>query len=145
MSEKNDMVLIRGYDLRKKKIVAEREYPVDFAHCIANINVPGRDDAHFRIMEVSKEIFDKIEFAYIIYQRGKNDRQRKTVDPWHYPSKGDYPPDEKQVLCFLWDDDYDVGYFVEREEAWHFEDYGIFDKDGDVKAWQYIEPPKENA
>lgn len=67
----------------------------------------------------------------------------KVVDPWHYPSKGDYPPSEKLVLCSLWDDDYDIGYFVEREEAWHFEDYEIFDKDGDVKAWQYIEPPKE--
>lgn len=75
---------------------------------------------------------------------------------WHFTKQGDYPRDEKPVLCILGDvseESYEVGYFSKERlnkptEWWHFETYELPDDDGDnawgVSAWQYIKPPKED-
>lgn len=65
---------------------------------------------------------------------------------------GDYPKDNKPVLCILGDVDsegYEVGYYndVGSGEPWHFETYNLPDDDGDnawgVSAWKEIVLPKE--
>lgn len=60
-----------------------------------------------------------------------------TVDPWHYPSKGEYPKDEEQVfVAWTSEGSYDVVNF--RYCMW-----GV--KLSPPYAWQYIVPPKEEA
>ena len=75
------------------------------------------------------------------------------ANEWHYPSKGEYPKDNKPVLCILGDvdtDSYEVGYYndVGNGEPWNFETYQLPDDDGDnawgVSAWKEIVPPKES-
>ena len=62
-----------------------------------------------------------------------------TVDLWHYPSKGDYPPSGEEVLCWLWGTTPDVGCWNEKDELWHFDEF----EEETVDCWQYIVPPKE--
>ena len=91
---------------------------------------------------VSKTIFkDGAEFGY------------NKANEWHYVKDGDYPKDNKPVLCILGDVDSDnceVGYYndVENGEPWHFETYHLPDDDGDnawgVSAWKEIVLPKES-
>ena len=77
----------------------------------------------------------------------------KKTNEWHYVKDGDYPKDNKPVLCILGDvdsDSYEVGYYndVESGEPWHFETYHLPDDDGDnawgVSAWKEIVLPKES-
>lgn len=77
-------------------------------------------------------------------------------DDWHYVKDGDYPKDNKPVLCILGNIDLEnceVGYYndVGSGEPWHFETYHLPDNDGDnawgVSAWKEIvlpELPKES-
>ena len=68
---------------------------------------------------------------------------KERIRIWHYPSKGEYPPLLEYVLCKLTDDTYEVGYYqgqIDGEPEWAFTCFL-----GDVVAWQYIEPPKEEA
>ena len=91
---------------------------------------------------VSKTIFkDGAEFGY------------NKANEWHYVKDGDYPKDNKPVLCILGDIDSDnceVGYYndVGSGEPWHFETYHLPDDDGDnawgVIAWKEIVLPKES-
>ena len=73
------------------------------------------------------------------------------ANEWHYVKDGDYPKDNKPVLCILGEvdsDNYEVGYYndVGNGEPWHFETYHLPDDDGEdswgVSAWQKITPPK---
>ena len=64
-----------------------------------------------------------------------------TVDLWHYPSKGEYPPSGEEVLCLLWGTTPDVGCWNEKDKLWHFDEF----EEEDVDCWQYIELPKEEA
>lgn len=90
------------------------------------------------------------------YQEGFQDGAEfgyNKANEWHYPSKGEYPKDNKPVLCILGDIDSEnceVGYYndVGSGEPWHFETYHLPDEDGDnawgVSAWKEIVLPKEN-
>lgn len=71
---------------------------------------------------------------------------------WHYPSKGEYPKDEKKVLCILGDfenDNLEVGYYSQVEgdsKRWRFEHYDLPDDSENgwgVSAWKEIVLPKE--
>ena len=73
------------------------------------------------------------------------------ANEWHYVKDGDYPKDNKPVLCILGDVDLDnckVGYYddVESGEPWHFKTYYLPDDDGDnawgVSAWKEIVLPE---
>ena len=64
-----------------------------------------------------------------------------TIDLWHYPSKGEYPPSGEEVLCWLWGTTPDVGCWNEKDKLWHFDEF----EEEDVDCWQYIIPPKEEA
>lgn len=80
-----------------------------------------------------------------------------TVDQWHYPSKGEYPPltNHKSwsddVLCECTDGKYRVGHYINtmghksgtQWDNWWFE-FGM-ERKGIVLRWQYIDPPKEEA
>ena len=81
----------------------------------------------------------------------EENKKLKEDEVWHYVKDGDYPKDNKPVLCILGDFDsesYEVGYYndVENGEPWHFETYHLPDDDGDnawgVSAWQKMTPPK---
>ena len=74
---------------------------------------------------------------------------------WQYPSKGEYPKEEKKVLCILGDfenDNLEVGYYSQVEgdsKRWRFEDYDLPDDSENswgVSAWKEIVLPelKEN-
>lgn len=82
---------------------------------------------------------DGAEFAY------------NKANEWHYVKDGDYPKDNKSVLCILGDSDLnncEVGYYndVGSGEPWHFETYHLPDDDGDnawgVSAWKEIVLPR---
>ena len=86
-----------------------------------------------------------------IYQDGAEFGYNK-ANEWHYVKDGDYPKDNKPVLCILGDigsDNCEVGYYndVGSGEPWHFETYHLPDDDGDnawgVSAWKEIVLPKE--
>lgn len=70
-----------------------------------------------------------------------------TVDLWHYPSKGEYPKEDEEVLCELLDGTHDVGKYCpskykeyqEYEPPWDFGDY----LEDYIECWQYIVSPKE--
>ena len=96
-------------------------------------------DCHTK--EMLKDAFkDGAEFGY------------NKTNEWHYVKDGDYPKDNKPVLCIQGEVDsdiYEVGYYndVGNDEPWHFETYHLPDDDGDntwgVSAWQKINPPKK--
>jgi len=63
---------------------------------------------------------------------------------WHYPSKGELPKDEKEVLVYMWGSFYIGSYkqYTDDNNAWHFND---FDEESEqITAWKEIVPPKEN-
>ena len=69
------------------------------------------------------------------------------ANEWHYVKNGDYPKDNKSVLCILGDvdsDNYEVGHYngVGSCEHWYFESFRLSDDDGDnawgVSAWKEI-------
>lgn len=69
---------------------------------------------------------------------------KERIDPWHYPSKGEYPTEVGRYFCKLkseyagWNNDWyeAVGW---TGECW------ILNDDEKVIAWQYITPPNEEA
>ena len=101
--------------------------------------VKNLDDCHTK--EMIRDAFkDGAEFGY------------NKANEWHYVKDGDYPKDDKPVLCILGDFDsesYEVGNYDDKEsnERWHLETYYLPDDDGDnawgVSAWKEIVPPKE--
>lgn len=77
----------------------------------------------------------------------------KEANEWHYPSKGEYPKDEKNVLCILGEFEninLKVGYYSQKEnekERWRFSEYSTPDDSEDdwgVSAWKEIVLPKES-
>ena len=89
--------------------------------------------------EVEQAFQDGAEFGY------------NKANEWHFVKDGDYPKDNKPVLCIIGDIDSDsceVGYYndVGSGEPWHFETYHLPD-DGDntwgVSAWKEMVLPKE--
>ena len=89
------------------------------------------------------------------YCEGFQDGYSK-ANEWHYPSKGEYPKDEKKVLCILGDFEninLEIGYYSQAESdsnRWRFENYDLPDDSEDgwgVSAWKEIvlpELPKES-
>lgn len=64
-----------------------------------------------------------------------------TVDPWHYPSKGELPIDSEEILCKLPYKGYAVGKYNTQFEYF---DFGNFERTPiNIECWQYIVPPKE--
>lgn len=77
-----------------------------------------------------------------------------TVDQWHYPSKGEYPPMDERVYLWMEGDVFPVvakrHAFKSHNEEWSWYCYwgsGFILKHNDerIVAWQYIVPPKEKA
>lgn len=86
------------------------------------------------------------------FQKGAEFGYNK-ANEWHYPSKGEYPKDENNVLCILGEFEninLEVGYYSQKEnerERWRFSEYSTPDdsKDGwGVSAWKEIVLPKES-
>ena len=85
------------------------------------------------------------------FQKGAEFGYNK-ANEWHYPSKGKYPKDEKNVLCILGDfenDNLKVGYYSQVEgdnKRWRFENYDLPDnseEDWGVSAWKEIVLPEQ--
>ena len=64
-----------------------------------------------------------------------------TVDQWHYPSKGEYPKEGETVLVAFQEDGF--WYFANAE--YHEGGWASVVDLGNIVAWQYIIPPKEEA
>ena len=77
-------------------------------------------------------------------------KKLKEDEEWHFVKDGDYPKDNKPVLCILGDIDsesYEAGYYndVGSGESWHFEAYHLPDhseKYWGVSAWKKITGPE---
>lgn len=90
--------------------------------------------------------------AKIDYQKGAKFGYNK-ANEWHYVKDGDYPTDEKKVLCILGDfenDNLEVGYYFQGKQKdnrrWCFENYNLPDNNEEewgVSAWKEIVLPKE--
>ena len=94
-----------------------------------------------------------MDFGENLDECAKELEEAKKANEWHYPSKGEYPKDEKKVLCILGDfenDNLEVGYYSQVEgdsKRWRFEDYDVTDDSEDswgVSAWKKIVLPKES-
>ena len=64
---------------------------------------------------------------------------KERIDPWHYPSRGEYPTEGETVLVAsqeggLW-------YFANAE--YHEEGWASVVDLGNIVAWQYIMPPED--
>ena len=101
----------------------------------------------FQDNQIANMVLRNVEGAF---QQGANLGYNK-ANEWHYVKDGDYPKDNKPVLCILGDVDSDnceVGYYndVGSGEPWHFETYHLPDNDGDnawgVSAWKEIVLPE---
>lgn len=66
-----------------------------------------------------------------------------TVDLWHYPSKGEYPKDDEEVLCWYESDIKAVAQYFASDGIWFCD--ALFDVHRPPVCWQYITPPKEEA
>lgn len=64
---------------------------------------------------------------------------------WHYPSKGEYPQNNKWVFVYLNDETCTVGLYCSWSEIKWIDNYENEIYYRDVVAWQYIVPPKEEA
>lgn len=64
-----------------------------------------------------------------------------TVDPWHYPSRGEYPPNDEEVLCLLLSGSSYVGFWDKEDKSWNFFEF----YEEEIKCWQYIVPPEEGV
>ena len=62
-----------------------------------------------------------------------------TFDQWHYPSKGEYPKKNVEVLCRLWFGGYIVAHLREDDE------FTAGKVAFGIECWQYIVPPQEEA
>ena len=71
---------------------------------------------------------------------------RERIEGWHYPSKGEYPTEEIELLVILKHDEEQIRaigkYFGNDTWNSYTWDYSTFDT---PIAWQYIIPPKEEA
>lgn len=67
----------------------------------------------------------------------------ESVNSWHYPSKGEYPPNNKWVLVYLNDETCTVGLYCSWAEFKWIDTYENDIYYRDIVAWQYIVPPKE--
>lgn len=64
------------------------------------------------------------------------------ADRWHYPSKGEYPPEGEEVL-FICDGQNYLGTYSKISNYFDSRDMGS--PASYVDCWQYIVPPKEEA
>lgn len=88
----------------------------------------------------------QLDFACQGFKDGYN-----KANEWNYPSKGEYPKDEKNVLCVLGEfenNNLEVGYYRQKEderERWRFSEYSTTDNsesDWGVSAWKEIVLPE---
>lgn len=61
------------------------------------------------------------------------------ANEWHYPSKGEYPNNDSDILCQIDFETSEVGYFNEMYNNF----YTIDGKELEVIAWKEIVLPKE--
>ena len=106
-------------------------------------------------------MFEKEAEEYVDLSGNRNYTERAFKDgaefgynkanEWHYPSKGEYPRDEKNVLCILGEfenKNLEVGYYSQKEnerERWRFSEYSTSDDSEDdwgVSAWKEIVLPE---
>ena len=93
--------------------------------------------------ELEKE---KCELLGIIQGKDKVIQELKKVNGWHYPSKGEYPKEGENVLCYCKVYDvkfYSVGHTIiggDNKIRWWSGDRSEKLK---VYAWKEITPPKE--
>ena len=94
-----------------------------------------------------KDVFPNDEFKQSVITRALVEfaefGYNKAANEWHYPSKGEYPKDEKEVLVYMWGSLY-IGFYSERyyeNNRWHFEQFS--EESEQVTAWKEIVLPKE--
>ena len=84
--------------------------------------------------------YDKMKQSAYDWQNGAEFGYNK-ANEWHYPSKGEYPKENKRYFC-------KIKAFVGGGTSYECFDYDIEygswkDACGDVIAWKEIVPPKE--
>lgn len=75
---------------------------------------------------------------YLSFQQGAQFGYDK-ANEWYYPSKGEYPENEDDVLCYINSETFEVGYFHQYKKQF----FTIDGKGICIKAWKSIVPPKE--
>lgn len=74
--------------------------------------------------------------------------QAPTVDPWHYPSKGELPDRDGEYLCRYYKYDLHfskVLFYRVEDNKWYNLVYDEEYRAPKPDAWQYIVPPEEEA
>ena len=110
---------------------------------IANANVLS--DILTKIdKDEAEEVLDETRSYFLNHQEGYYDGY-KAATKWHYPSKGEYPPNNKWVFVYLNDETCTVGLYCSWAELKWMDNYENEIYYRDIVAWQYIVPPKEEA
>lgn len=65
---------------------------------------------------------------------------KERIKEWHYPSRGEYPTDDEEVLVIA---ESDHSRYKSLET--YYPDENEWSTVWKIIAWQYIEPPKEEA
>ena len=74
------------------------------------------------------------------FQRGAICGYNK-ANEWHYPSKGEYPKDDSDILCQISKDEVVVGYYhIEQKRYITIDGQDLYN----VIAWKEIVLPKES-
>lgn len=97
----------------------------------------------------NKELLEQIDFMTEGYYSDLIEicleelRCRLEATRWHYPSKGEYPQNDKWVFVYLNDDTATVGLYCSYTELKWIDNYENKIYENEIVAWQYIIPPKE--
>jgi hypothetical protein len=129
--------MYKGEKMTKEELEKEaEENKPPYAYCSLNTNC-----------ELWKDGFQKgAEFGY---KKGQSDQlvhkqyqlnQLRKANEWHYPSKGEYPDNDNDILCQIDFETFEVGYFNEMYNNF----FTIDGKEIEIKAWKEIVLPKES-
>lgn len=92
------------------------------------------ESAHGSIpSQLEKYLRKAVEYGY-----NKANEELEKANEWNYVKDGIFPKDEKDILCQINFETYEVGYYHQEKRCF----YTIDGREIDVIAWKEITPPE---
>ena len=117
---------------------------------LIDVDAVSSSDMLIAMADYTQEDIDKADILRgAVYGMQRLLNAQPTVDLWHYPSKGEYPTEGEPVcaLVYGFDKPMIVRWYKYDNEKLYWQDcwdYCLYKAD-EVRCWQYIIPPKEEA
>ena len=113
----------------------ERDTKTELAEHLGKANNKVAD-----LEETINKLREQLALRYDLEDRIKKLEEASKSNEWHYPSKGEYPDNDNDILCQIDFETFEVGYFNEMYNNF----FTIDGKEINVKAWKEIVLPKES-